>query len=59
MSLTTFLRESNTKLSLTRISKKTSDGGSRFFTGCSSDQSFSDPTLCSVEIFLVISLRCH
>ena len=48
------LREANKKL--TRVSKKT-NGGSRFFTGCSSDVNFAEPTLCSVEIFLVISLR--
>lgn len=49
------VRETNTKL--TRVSKKTNDGGSRFFTGCSSHETFADPTLCTVEIFLVISLR--
>ena len=43
-------------MKLTRVSKKT-NGGSRFFTGCSSDENFADPTLCSVEIFLVIFIR--
>ena len=28
----------------------------RFFTGCTSDKRFYDPSLCSVEILLVLSL---
>ena len=40
----------------TKLEKKRKHNA-RFFTGCSSKKNFYDPSLCSVEILLVLSLR--